>query len=43
MSFKKDTLISGVNEKDRSMFFNYNKKKITKAMQKVKEEILDDI
>lgn len=40
---QKSTLISGVNEKDRSMFFNYNKNKITKAMQKVKEEILDDV
>ena len=40
---QKSTLISGVNEKDRRMFFNYNKKKIISAMKKIEEEILDDI
>ena len=37
---QKSTLISGVNEKDRRMFFNYNYKKINKAKQKI--ELEDD-
>jgi len=33
---KKSTLISGVNEKDRKIFFNYNYKRIEKAKEKLK-------
>lgn len=39
---KKSTLISGVNEKDRRIFFNYNYKKINRAIQKIEAELEDD-
>ena len=35
---KKSTLISGVNEKDRNIFFNYNYKRISKAKNKIELE-----
>lgn len=35
---KKSTLISGVNEKDRSLFFNYNLKRIDRALRKIELE-----
>lgn len=33
---KKSTLITGVNERDRNAFFNYNIKRMEKEMQKIK-------
>jgi len=39
---QKSTLISGVNEKDRKIFFNYNYKKIRRAIQKIELELEDE-
>lgn len=35
---KKSTLISGVNEKDRNLFFNYNHQRVDKALKKLELE-----
>lgn len=35
---KKSTLISGVNEKDRNLFFNYNHQRVQKALKKLDNE-----
>jgi hypothetical protein len=39
---QKSTLISGVNEKDRKIFFNYNFKKISRAKQKIELELEEE-